>query len=322
MKTSLKTLILGTAVFLVCGAPTISFDALYPAELMIPANIKTLAIIDHSQTDNKKANLIESTLTGEGVRQDKLASQICIDGLVSKLNNSRRYSAVRTMKVYKNSGLGVEFPDPLDWEEIDALCREFNADAIVSLDIFDSDFLVNYAQVKVGFRIYDPSTRTVIDQVRYSQKMAFGQPVTSVQTAINRILDKNDAIRDASYQSGIRYGERISPNWYRVTRIYYKRGKGNDDLKIGARMMEVNDWDSAIESLTNAMNDRHRKVKGRASHNLAVVYEILGDYPQAKKWAQDAWAKYKNKDSKDYSYALGQRINEINMLQQQMDGGE
>ncbi len=319
MKKSLKTLLAGALVFMICGAPTISFDALFPAERTIPAGIKSLAIIDRSQTDKKTFNIIEGGLTGEGIKQDRLASQICIDGLYTRLTNSRRFTAVRTLKQYKNSGTGIEFPDPLEWKEIEDLCKEFKTDAIISLDIFDSDFLVDYAQVKVGFRLYDPSTRTVIDEVRYSQKMKWDQPVTTVGAIINRVLDKNDAIRDASYESGVRYGQRISPSWFRVSRLYYKRGKGNDDLKEGARMMEVNDWDAAIEDMNRAMNDRHRKVRGRASHNLAVIYEILGDYDQAREWARDAWGKYKNKDSKDYSYDLGQRIDEINRLKLQME---
>ncbi len=322
MNTRFKTIILGIVVFMTCGAPTISFDALYPAELSIPPAIKSLALIDRSQTSNKKLNVIEAGLTGEGLKQDKLASQICLDGLYTRLNNSRRFTAIRTMKVYKNQGAGIEFPDPLDWEEIEALCREFKTDAVISLDIFDSDFLVDYAQVKAGFRLYDPATRTVIDQIRFSQKMKWDRPAPTVDGIIGRLLDKNDAIRDASYQAGTRYGQRISPTWFRVTRDYYKRGKGNRDLKEGARMMEVNDWNAAIESMNRAMDDRHRKVKGRSAHNLAVIYEILGDYEQARDWAQAAWGKYRDKDSKNYSYILGQRIDEINMLKLQMEGDE
>ncbi len=317
MKTSLKTILLGTIVFLICGAPTITFDAIFPAEINVPGNIKSLAIINRSQIDKKGLSIIEGGLTGEGINQDKAASQICLDGLFTRLNNSRRYTAVRTQKNYTNSGMGVEFPDPLNWTEIESLCNEFKSDAIISLDIFDSDFLGNYAQVKVGFRLYDLSTRTIIDQINYSQKMAWSQPATSVQSVISRVLDKNDAIRDAAHQAGVRYGERISPTWYRVHRIYYNHGKGSNDLKVGARMMDVNDWDAAIEALNNAMNDRHRKVKGRSAHNLAVIYEILGEYDLAREWAQAAWGKYRNKDSKNYSYALGQRMAEIERVKSQ-----
>ena len=316
MKTRFKILSLGILIFLICGAPTISFDALFPPEIILPGDIKTLVVIDRSQPDKKTLNIIEGGLTGEGFSQDRQASQICLDGLCSRINNSRQYSAVRSTDHYinKGTGTGLDLPLPLDWKEIEEICRKFNADAVISLDFFDSDFLIDYAQVKTGFRWYNPNVKSILDEVRYTRKISLGHPVNSVPSAIGRILDKNDAIRDAAYESGVQYGQRISPVWLRVTRTYYKRGKGNDNLKMGARMMEVNNWDAAIESFNRAMDDRHRKVKGRTAHNLAVVYEILGEYQLAREWAQAAWGKYRNKDSKDYSMILGQRINEVSML--------
>jgi tetratricopeptide (TPR) repeat protein len=322
MKASLKTLLLGVIIFMICGAPTITFDALFPAELTLPSGIKTIALIDRSQIDKKGLNIIEGGLTGEGIGQDKLGSQICIDGMFRQLNNSRRYEAVRTSKQYKNSGNGVAFPEPMDWKEIEALCSEFHSDAVISLEIFDSDFVGNFARVKAGIRLYDPAARMITDQVNFHQDVAWSQPVNNVAQAVMRAMDENQAVKDAAFKAGVRYGQRISPTWFSISRIYYKRGKGNNDLKVGARMMEVNDWDAALESLNNAMNDRHRKVKGRSAHNLAVIYEILGEYDIAKEWAQAAWGQYRNKDSKDYAYILGQRIAEINRLKMQMDEEE
>ena len=318
MKASLKILFGGILIFLICGAPTITFDALFPAELSLPSEMKTLAIIDRSQIDKKGLKIIEGGLTGEGIGQDKLGSQICIDGLFRQLNNSRRIQPVRTSKQYTNSGLGVAFPEPLGWEEIAKLCEEFHSDAIISLEIFDSDFLGNMVRVKAGVRLYDPTSRMIIDEITFHQDKTWSQPVHNVAGAVMRALDQNQVVKDAAFETGVRYGQRIAPTWFSVQRIYYQRGKGNDDLKEGARMMEVNDWDAAIESLNQAMNDRHRKVKGRTAHNLAVIYEILGEYDLAKEWAQAAWGKYRNKDSKDYAYILGQRIAEINRLKMQM----
>jgi hypothetical protein len=60
-------------------------------------------------------------------------------------------------------------------------------------------------------------------------------------------------------------------------------------------MMEANDWDSAIEELNVALeNGRHRKVRGRAAHNLAVVYEILGDLPKAREYSDGRKLKQGN----------------------------
>ena len=85
----------------------------------------------------------------------------------------------------------------------------------------------------------------------------------------------------------------------------------------GARMMEVNNWDAAIESLTRAYNTGRRKTKGRAAHNLAVINEILGQNEKALEWAQAAWGKHKNRKSREYADILRQRINEVALIKAQ-----
>ncbi len=84
-------------------------------------------------------------------------------------------------------------------------------------------------------------------------------------------------------------------------------------------MMEVNDWDAAKEALFQAVENGHRKTKGKAAHNLAVIFEIEGNFGEAKAWAQEAWGKYKNKDSRDYLYDLNSRIKENARVNEQMN---
>lgn len=87
----------------------------------------------------------------------------------------------------------------------------------------------------------------------------------------------------------------------------------------GARMMEANDWDHAIEALNRALENGHRKIKGRAAHNLAVVYEILGDLEKAREYARMAWGKYKIRKSRNYGFLLNERIKEQELLEYQLE---
>ena len=84
-------------------------------------------------------------------------------------------------------------------------------------------------------------------------------------------------------------------------------------------MMEANDWDHAIEALNTALENGHRKTKGRAAHNLAVVQEILGDLEQAREYARMAWGKYKSRKSRDYGFILNERIKEQELLEYQLE---
>lgn len=74
-----------------------------------------------------------------------------------------------------------------------------------------------------------------------------------------------------------------------------------------------------FNALERALDMGDTESRGYAAHNLAVVYEILGDFEKAREWAEKAWAQYGNKESKDYAYQLNQRIRNQQRLQNQME---
>ncbi len=327
----------------VIGAGSIRFRVLFPAPVTLPQHIQRIAIIDRSIPQNKNINILESVITGEGIGQDKMASQITLDGVFGVMQNSERYTVIRTTESLKGSDLGNAFPPPLSWDQINELCKKYDVDAILSLENFDSNFIITsgsksseqkdaegkiislltfsangVATVKLGFRIYDPADKSIVDEYHFDHHMDWSGSGNSVDDAVRAVTGKNEAIRQASYNSGEVYARRITPSWYTVERIYYRRSKHDQDLAEGARMMEINNWDEAITSLDRAVTNGKRKTRGRAAHNMAVVYEILGDLGNAKKWAQDAYAKYRNKKSKYYLYDLNDRINDQQRLNNQL----
>jgi hypothetical protein len=300
-------------------AADIRFQARRSAIIDVPAYIQSIAIIDRSEQKKTSRNKVEEGLTGELFGEDKIASQYSIDGLVDMLQNSGRFTVIRTEKKLPKDGSPKEFPSPLTWSEIDKFCAEFKVDALISLELFDSDYIIptNMAFVSIGFRLYDPSQKIIIDQNQFRREVNCRGQEISIEGVINRMVEKTNEIRQLSYDAGYIYGKRIAPSWFTIVREYYQKGKHDQNLKAGARMMEVNDWESAIELLNATVDSGKRKAKGRAAHNLAVIYEIKGDLLEAKKWAQAAWGKYSNKDSSNYAYLLGERISEEEIIKRQ-----
>jgi tetratricopeptide (TPR) repeat protein len=335
MKKFIPRLLMLTILLIVCSSGDITFKAMSPALIYIPGHINTIAIIDRSAPDDETVNIIEESLTIEGIGQDKLGTQTTLNGLNDMLKNSVRYNIIRTnVAMVGQNLLSAAFPDPISWTEIEKICQEYQADAIISLEKYDSDFIPTaaslgeggkgfsargVASVNIGFRFYDLANKIMVDEYLFTHSMNWDAGGGTILDAVNAMLQKNNAIRQVSYDAGFMYGKRISPSWYYITRHYFRHGKNDQDLEEGARMMEANDWDSAIEALNRALeHGRHRKVKGRAAHNLAVVYEILGDLPRAREYAQMAWGKYKSKKSKDYGFILNERIKEQELLQYQL----
>ena len=311
--------------FLVLAAPNMNFNVIIPALIDVPDHIKVAAMIDRTLVDDEASNVIEGVITGELIGEDRLATQILMDGVHAMLENAATVSLKRTTEVYPGgSPFSAAFPEPISWEEIESLCDKYQVDAIVAIEKFDSDFIIvpgvnQTATVKAGIRLYDPTQKSIIDQYQFSHQESWSSGPLTLETALDGLISKTAAIKEASYEAGIEYGRRLSPSWYRVSRPYFRKSKGDDVFAEGARMMEVNDWHAAKEALYHAVENGHRKTKGKAAHNLAVVFEIEGNLEEAKGWAQEAWGKYKNKKSRDYLYDLNRRINEMARVNQQLD---
>ncbi|MFO7575536.1 MAG: DUF6340 family protein [Bacteroidales bacterium] len=334
MKTYSPLFIILLLILSGCGAARMNFNVLTPAPITIPSDIQTIAIIDRSLPEDTDLNRLESILTLEGPQLARAARQNVMEGLKISLTNSTRYNIILTNEMFLGSSRGSVLPDPLPWNLIDEMAAKHSADVIVCLEAFDSDFIIaaaklptrnnpgagagGIATVNCGFRMYWPEQRMIADEFRFSHSMNWSAGGPAIIAAINTVKVRSDAINGASREAGISYGRRITPTWYRVSRDYFKKGGGNADLAAGARMMQLNDWDKAIPSLVRATETGNKKARGRAAHNLAVVYEILGDLHAAKEWTTVSWGMYRQKKSKHYGYILTQRIIEQENLDYQL----
>ena len=344
----MKTRYFGLVV-LVCiclpgrSLPRMYVNVLKPAAINVDQHIKTIAIINRTLPESKIANIIEGAITGEGIGLDTEAVQKTLDGLVNTLKNSSRFDVRRTTIKLKSTVTGATFPPTLAWGEVTKIAGNNNSDAVLAIEIFDSDFIVTnaakdatsvdkdgkkistkeyyaegVANIKVGFRLYDPSNKTIADEKFFSYSRTWKAKGTSATDAAAHLINRKNAVLDVSYSAGTTYGRRITPSWTRVTRYYYKRGKKNRDLEVGSRKAQVNDWDGAIAAWEKAVNSNIDKVAGRAAYNLALAYEVKGDLSLAKEWAERSYGDFKNKKGREYAGILDQRIWEESRLKEQL----
>jgi len=121
-----------------------------------------------------------------------------------------------------------------------------------------------------------------------------------------------------SNAAGVKYAFRIAPEWIWVTRTFYSKG-GHSDMKKAGRLAKVNNWQEARKVWMGLLGVE-RKIAGKAAYNIAVSYEYEGDLEQAKYWASKAYTEFGNKSARNYVNILQNRINDVNRLNQQMQG--
>jgi hypothetical protein len=320
----LASVMLTTIVFCSCGTTTMLLDVMKPAEINIPQDIKTIAVVNRSYPEKEQEvnNVVEGLITGEGLMNDRFGSQSCIKGFMDGLASSPRFSVAAPDLSLKGTGTD-KFPPLLDWAKVDTLCMMFKADALITLETFDSNVSGRLfallqkggnkeltVEVGTGWRIYDPANQRLIDENLFHDSMGW------TKTESGDGQSKSDVVRDAGYWAGQRYAARISPLWVSVTRMYY--GSGNRDFKIARELVNQGMYDDAAKLWMKYTEGSDRKLAGRACYNMALAWEIKGDLQTALEWAKRSLIDFGNRNAGQYINVLNNRIYEGQRLDEQI----
>ncbi|MBN2612947.1 MAG: hypothetical protein JXB00_15435 [Bacteroidales bacterium] len=341
MKKVLFSILAAVTIILLCSMAWVRLNILQPALITLPEHIRSIAVIDRTLKDPTSQTKTEQILTGEMFKQDEQALKRAIDGTLEVCAEFNMFQIIRSAERMKGGGTKTTFPAPLPWNQVSDLCTKHQADAILSIEIFDSDFIIAnpvnlalqvlegnalkgggfrvtaVAVINYGVRLYDPVNKRILDEYQVAHRLNFEGSGSSAQDAMNHLLNKMEAINQTSYGAGKVYGERISPSYYRVTREFYNKPKRDNNLRAGVRKSEVADWNGAIESWTKALNGK-RKAARRAAFNIAVAYEVLGDLEKAKEWAAKSYTEYGEKRGNDYYKIIAYRIREEAVIKRQV----
>ncbi len=331
--------------FISCKTKSLSVNVLKPAEIYVPGKVNTLAVLNRSLPEkgdgSRVINVLEGIVSGEGIFIDRNASERSIAGLADGLQNSPRF------KVTVPTGLDIrgtgtaQFPEPLQWEKVEKICKDYSADALVLLETFDSNLSKRFnvlqkkrtengkeifynehtafldVSVNAGWRIYFPSERKIIDQNVFNDRKQWDERGLTKIEAEGKLPKPEFAVEDAGYFAGKQYARRISPTWIWVSRSYY--AKGNDDFKNAVYKVRANLWNDAADIWKKYVNDPDTKIAGYACYNMALAAEVLGDFEIALDWAKKAYSDYHLKPAEDYIYIIESRIRDAKALDIQMN---
>ena len=301
-----------------------------PAPVSLPPNAKTAVVVNRSRAadDSRTVDAIHRTLSLETRELQTAGSGASLTGLTDALIRSNRFASVKALSGLdlRSYGAGV-FPVTMSWDTVEKICRDNHADLLFSLELFDAESKVALnvmalgagsnvkTQVKTGWRIYDPATRSVLDQYFIYRDLTFaGGTILGTGSAL---LGHKEAVIKAGDHAGEDYATRIIPYSLRVSRYYYVRGNGS--FIVAKRMAQAGDWDAAGKLWSQATNSPSRKVAGRACYNMAIISEINGDLNGALQWAKKAYVMFKTPYALDYVNILQQRQSNDEVLRSQTE---
>lgn len=326
-----------------CATSNISLEVLKPADISLPQEIKTIALVNRFKPEKGKGflNVLEGALSGENIGQDRNGADASLAGLTNFLAGSPRYRIIRPAVLVEGHGRGT-FPAPLSPAQVQKICRDYNSQALVTIEAFDSDISRSCEQktrkvkrdgeqiteiyylarqrlnVQVGWRLYSAETGTLIDEYRQEEQVRFRAEGRQEPLAYRNLPSTERMVQEMGAVTGEDYALRIAPIYLMVNRQYYSGG--TTALKLGRDKVRMNDWDGAEKHWDMAMTNPKEKIQGRGLYNKAIAAEVHGDLDKAYELAMEAYNRYGNKKARQYAMILNGRIMDREVLDEQMQG--
>lgn len=317
-----------------------------PADINVPGHVKRLGLVDRSHPDKsgKTLNIIEGMFSGESIYQDKYAANEAMGGVIFELAKTERFTVYQIQGVTLTNSGSRYFSTPLSWELIKELCIKNKVDALVVLEIFDTNKSLRWStenqsvvrngitQVQVmhianmttevitGWRIYDPTNETIVDEWRSNQSKSASAKGISTYDAESALPQYSSIVAELARRNGENYGLRIAPIAMMVSRYFYTGGDAAlQDANIYIKAQNYSEAAKAWQDIYNTAEKP--KIKARAAHNIAVAYEIEGQLDKAIEWTKKA-IELGNKSSKYYLETLVQRKIDDEKAKQQLESVE
>lgn len=334
-------LFLVVIVFASCRTNQLSISVLSPSPVTISTEVSRVGVVNRSiPADEKKAvNALHQLLSAESISMLKEGSAESIRGLKDALLENEQFNYVSILDTInlRSDAIGV-FSAPLSWEQVEKICLQNNVQVLFVLEMFHTELKINpvavtnivtslknplqavnalqqvsiNTQVQMGWRIYDPLIKRILDDFTLVKDMNFnsnGNPLV----AVDRLLQRKEYVKQTANFGGRVYSDRIVQHWYRVYRDYFVRA-GNANFKIAKRRAIVGNWDGAAELWQNEVNNPKQKTAGRACFNMAIINEINGNIDDAIRWAQKSYEDYNVRLAHEYVRILKQRKIQENLV--------
>jgi hypothetical protein len=312
-----------------------------PAPVTIPSNIKSVTVVNRSRASDATQTIdaIHKVLSLESNELQTAGIDASLHGLTDELMKNNRFTEVKPFKrELKSFGAGV-FPSALQWDSVEKICRETNTDALFALELFDTETKISYAAnptqvnlgvtslpaiqhnvnmttfVKTGWRIYDPSTRIILDEYILGRDISFSGSGINPAVAASAMVGRKEAVKTVGNKAGEAYASRILPYWIRVSRDYFVGG--NDNFETAKRKAQSGNWDGAAEIWMQETKNSDSKLAGRACYNMAIISEINGDLDGAIQWSQKSYEDYQIRLALHYLNVLRDRKRQNELLKSQ-----
>ena len=221
----------------------------------------------------------------------------CLFATTQSMESTGEFNAVELMDISQNHSTNYYSRTPLTFSQAERLCADYQADALLTLnqlvlyDVLESfptdegtyyAYLQAYAQSHWTIH-YAGQTReatfTQADTLLWESQLHY----TRAQS-LSDLPSRQEALLYLASELGNRMGSSFAPSWQTTRRYIYEL----PDLQAGLDAFRLQRWNSAINQWITIVDSKDKKAAACAAANIAIAYEMLGDYASACDYAQRA----------------------------------
>ncbi|SMO74217.1 hypothetical protein SAMN06265379_10690 [Saccharicrinis carchari] len=229
----------------------------------------------------------------------------------------------------------------LSWQQVNALCEQYNAQAVIALEryIYDTKIQVDRsydgglygymdASGVILWRAYNNLTKELIYKETQVDTISWDAIGGNIEQVARQLPTIKGGLEELAIYLGEQAANHSTPIWEAQLRGYYATGTYH--FLQATEFVRQNQWGEAIKLWKYAFDHSKKKTKARAAYNLALASEMLDDYESAQYWLDQATEALSflsgqsvNVDKKriiSYSFYMNKRRKEIKDLKQQIGG--
>ena len=221
----------------------------------------------------------------------------CLFSAVQAMDLSGEFESVELMDISQNTSTNYYARKGLSYAKAEQLCADYQADALLVLnqlvlyDVLESfpteeetyyAYLQAYAQSHWTIHFAGQSreaTFTQADTLLWESRLHY----TRAQS-LSDLPSRQEALLYFARELGNRIGSSFTPSWQTTRRYIYDL----PDLQAGLDAFRLQRWNSAINQWVTILDSKDKKAAACAAANIAIAYEMLGDYASACDYAQRA----------------------------------
>ena len=318
MKTKITVLLLVLCLFSACTTlQTISFERLQAADVSYPDQVRTVGVINYAPQDKQERDSILGLWNGDGmVTVESLAREIAATDYFNQVVVCD--SALRPV------GMGNE--EILPMSQADSLIQALGVDMLFAVEqvrielkegsLFHTELMVD---VPVVDGVITPLVRAYVSG-RNAPLFSISKTDT-ICWVVSPELTFGQIVQEASDFAATLPVSYLLPHWKEMNRYYFDGG--NMEMRDAGVYIREQNWEGAAALWQKLHDGRKGKVKMRAAYNLALNYELQGDYERAKEYLDTALSlasegSWEHQLIEYYRLQLDEQARENRMLQIQM----